>query len=190
MSGRHPDNPWNDETEARLRTLWSEGHSTAEIGRRMGISKNGIVGKAHRLNLPTRASPIIRDGRPRVRKDPLPRAVRESAARLPALVSVAMPPPPEPPRLSEKSVANLSRAGLAPQLVVTEPAPAVTLSKVRCCWPMWGHGKPTHQYCGEPSRLGKPYCPTHHAVAFTKLQNDGGDMAPWVRRDEGLRVAP
>ncbi len=36
----------------------SEGHSTAEIGRRMNASKNAIVGKAHRLVLPARPSPI------------------------------------------------------------------------------------------------------------------------------------
>ena len=51
---------WNEETIARLRALWAEGLSTAEIGRRMGISKNAVVGKAHRLNLPARASPIRR----------------------------------------------------------------------------------------------------------------------------------
>ena len=45
---------WNDETIARLRAFWAEGLSTAEIGRRMGVSKNAVVGKAHRLNLPAR----------------------------------------------------------------------------------------------------------------------------------------
>ena len=41
-----------------LRALWDEGHSTAEIGWRMGLSKNAVVGKAHRLNLRARPSPI------------------------------------------------------------------------------------------------------------------------------------
>ena len=44
-----------------LRMLWGEGHSTAEIGRRMGLTKNTIIGAAHRLDLPPRESPIIRD---------------------------------------------------------------------------------------------------------------------------------
>ena len=53
------DYDWTDDaTIATLRRLWSEGHSTAEIGRRMGISKNAVVGKAHRLDLPGRRSPI------------------------------------------------------------------------------------------------------------------------------------
>ncbi|QCE32664.1 GcrA cell cycle regulator [Acetobacteraceae bacterium] len=49
---------WTDEVIERLKTLWAEGHSTAEIGRRLGTTKNAVVGKAHRLKLPTRPSPI------------------------------------------------------------------------------------------------------------------------------------
>ena len=49
---------WTDESITRLRDLWQEGHSTAEIGRRMLITKNAVVGKAHRLTLPPRPSPI------------------------------------------------------------------------------------------------------------------------------------
>lgn len=51
---------WAEETVARLRMLWDEGFSTAEIGRRLGVSKNAVVGKAHRLDLPARPSPIRR----------------------------------------------------------------------------------------------------------------------------------
>ncbi|WP_239451492.1 GcrA family cell cycle regulator, partial [Elioraea rosea] len=51
---------WTEEAIATLRQLWAEGLSTAEIGRRMGISKNAVVGKAHRLNLAARPSPIRR----------------------------------------------------------------------------------------------------------------------------------
>ena len=63
---------WTAEAIERLKALWAEGHSTAEIGRRMGISKNAVVGKAHRLNLPARPSPIRRDAVPR--PAPVPRA--------------------------------------------------------------------------------------------------------------------
>ncbi len=49
---------WNDQAISTFRTLWDAGHSTAEIGRHMGVTKNAIVGKAHRLDLPARSSPI------------------------------------------------------------------------------------------------------------------------------------
>ncbi len=54
---------WTDDVIATLRHLWKEGHSTAGIGRRVGVSKNAIVGKAHRLDLPRRPSPIVRPER-------------------------------------------------------------------------------------------------------------------------------
>jgi len=43
---------WNEEAVSLLRTLWDEGHSTAEIGRRIGVSKGAVTGKARRLKLP------------------------------------------------------------------------------------------------------------------------------------------
>lgn len=51
---------WTEETISRLRALWDEGLSTAEIGRQLSITKNAVVGKAHRLGLPSRPSPIRR----------------------------------------------------------------------------------------------------------------------------------
>ncbi len=51
---------WTDAVILSLRALWDEGLSTAEIGRRLGVTKNAVVGKAHRLVLPARPSPIRR----------------------------------------------------------------------------------------------------------------------------------
>jgi len=51
MSNRSDPIEWTPEVVLSLRQLWDEGHSTAEIGRRLGVSKNAVVGKAHRLDL-------------------------------------------------------------------------------------------------------------------------------------------
>ncbi len=136
---------WNDETIGRLRMLWSDGHSTAEIGRRLGVSKNAIVGKAHRLELPARPSPIRRDGslglpsRPAIRRvagptlPPLPSAERPAAAAHRRSDAVrAEPSRPEPARTelaqselaqSELAQSELSRSDLAQaELARSEPA--------------------------------------------------------------------
>jgi GcrA cell cycle regulator len=47
-------NDWTPERTAALIALWSEDLSTAEIGRRLGITKNAVIGKVHRLGLPHR----------------------------------------------------------------------------------------------------------------------------------------
>ena len=75
---------WPEERIARLRVLWGEGHSIAEIGRRLGFTKSAVVGKARRLDLPERPSPIRRGGPGP--KPPKPR--RAGATTLPPLPSL------------------------------------------------------------------------------------------------------
>lgn len=45
---------WTPERTAALIALWDEELSTSEIGRRLGITKNAVIGKVHRLGLPKR----------------------------------------------------------------------------------------------------------------------------------------
>jgi biotin operon repressor len=49
---RPPYASWPANHVARLRLLWRRGLSTAEIGRLLGVSKNAVVGKIDRLELP------------------------------------------------------------------------------------------------------------------------------------------
>ncbi len=49
---------WSEENVAKLEELWDQYLSTAEIGRILGTTKNAVVGKAHRLGLPKRQSPV------------------------------------------------------------------------------------------------------------------------------------
>lgn len=62
---------WTDERIKLLKKLWQNGTSTVEIGRALGISKNAVVGKVHRLELPPRPSPLKSEG-----KKPLKRPVK------------------------------------------------------------------------------------------------------------------
>jgi len=50
--------PWTPERDQQLTADWDAGFTTAEIGARMGISKNSVIGRAHRLMLAPRGSPI------------------------------------------------------------------------------------------------------------------------------------
>ncbi len=49
---------WTPLKISALIALWNEGLSTSEIGNRLGVTKNAVVGKVHRLGLPKRNSPI------------------------------------------------------------------------------------------------------------------------------------
>lgn len=49
---------WTDEWIEQLRKLWDDGLSAAQIAQRIPVSRNAILGKAHRLGLSLRPSPI------------------------------------------------------------------------------------------------------------------------------------
>jgi hypothetical protein len=47
---------WTRDRVALLRQLWDQGLTVVEIGRRMGLNKNQVIGKKGRLQLPCRAA--------------------------------------------------------------------------------------------------------------------------------------
>jgi GcrA cell cycle regulator len=171
---------WTEETIARLRELWDEGHSTAEIGRRMGISKNAVVGKAHRLNLEGRPSPIRREGdaepqpvsvRRRVTGPTLPPLTAALPATLPlaAAPDSAPAPVPAPPPVP-RPAAVAARAEMAkPQLVV--PVPVRPVRTHSCCWPLGDPGTRSFRFCDAGATQGKPYCAEHAAIAYVKVRD-------------------
>lgn len=161
---------WNEETIARLRALWAEGLSTAEIGRRMGVSKNAVVGKAHRLNLPARPSPIRRDAGGSAPRAPAPRRV--TGPTLPPLSAQVAPAPvvQAAPVVAARPVVE---APVRQPVVRAAPYRPQRLST--CCWPIGEPGTKSFRFCDADSLAGKPYCSEHAAQAYVKVRD---------RRDE------
>ena len=158
---------WTEETIARLRELWAEGHSTAEIGRRMGISKNAVVGKAHRLNLPARPSPILRDHAAAPPRPPMPRRI--TGPTLPSLAGVATAPLPRP------VAAEAQPEPPKPQPV--RPVTARALRPQTCCWPLGEPGTRTFHFCDAEALPGKPYCAAHAAIAYVRVRDKRDEAA-------------
>lgn len=75
---------WSDERVDILKKLWGEGKTAAEIAKQLGegVTRNAVIGKAHRLKLSSRLSPIQQNTkkkkvdsapRPVVRRTPQPK---------------------------------------------------------------------------------------------------------------------
>ena len=89
---------WTDERIEQLKTMWTKGMTASQIAEELGgVSRNAVIGKAHRLGLQSRPSPVkANDGEDApARKPAAPRAKPTPAA--PAAVPVAKAPP-APPR--------------------------------------------------------------------------------------------
>jgi GcrA cell cycle regulator len=172
---------WTEELIARLRALWDEGHSTAEIGRGLGISKNAVVGKAHRLNLPARPSPIRREPGA---EPPRPRRVARGPT-LPPLAPVAAglsrppgsPRPALPARFAPAAAVVVDpgqESGAAPRPV---RAPRPFARTIACCWPLGEPGTPDFRFCGGDAIPGKPYCVEHAQLAYVRVRERRDDAA-------------
>jgi GcrA cell cycle regulator len=50
---------WTEERVSALQQLWAQGLSASQIAERLGsVTRNAVIGKAHRLGLAARPSPI------------------------------------------------------------------------------------------------------------------------------------
>jgi GcrA cell cycle regulator len=148
---------WPEATIAQLKTLWADGYSTPEIGRRLGLTKNAVVGKAHRLGLPARPSPIKRDGRPK-RPNTAAKITISVASVEDGVVDAPAPTPAiEPPAILALSVAVINCAPTPPRPVTMRAAPLC------CCqWPSGTVGTPEFRFCGaDVIGPGRPYCAEH-----------------------------
>ena len=82
---------WTDERIERLKKMWADGATASQIADELGgVSRNAVIGKAHRLGLEQRPSPV----KPGEEKDKegRRRAARQAAPRAEA------PPPRRPPQ--------------------------------------------------------------------------------------------
>jgi GcrA cell cycle regulator len=138
---------WNIENVDRLRELWDQGLPTAQIGKLLGFTKNAVVGKAHRIGLERRPSPIRRTA---VKPD-------RKKARSPVM-----------PKLNfetSKEITNIPIKELSTfQPVVKNPFTNTT--KRGCEWPEGHPDESGFHFCGKERFEDKPYCLDHCAVAY------------------------
>ena len=166
---------WTDERIETLKGLWEKGLTASQIADKLGnVSRNAVIGKAHRLGLKSRPSPVKGEA------DIAPKAgtPRKPAAK--AQPAAAPENPPAAPRGAAVAPAP-SAASLAPKpLAVRAALPAapmkprapgekVTLLDLNdkiCKWPIGHPGETDFQFCGKPANPGFPYCMGHCAEAY------------------------
>lgn len=146
---------WTDDRIELLRKSWESGMTASQIAEMLGegISRNAVIGKAHRLGLQSRPSPV-KNGEPHA----------EEAAPAPAAAAPAAPAP------ARTDPAAAARAAPARKAARAAARPARTtlleLSEKVCKWPIGHPGEPDFHFCGKPSNPSFPYCAEHCAVAY------------------------
>lgn len=195
---------WNDTRVARLKKLWSEGRSAAEIAADLGcgVTRNGVIGKVHRLGLSGRDQAA----KPRaVVAVPAPPKVRTKHRATSALVPGSHPPKPSKPAVVFGALPSLSPADRddlrekhrmtgqaaiksASRKIVDSPNARPFLeARGGCKWPI--ETDDGMDMCCNPITRGS-YCTGHAAIAYTGIpqrQNlTNGKAAAFLARNDGV----
>jgi GcrA cell cycle regulator len=161
---------WTDERVALLKRMWGEGKTAAEIAKELGgITRNAVIGKAHRLKLSNRVSPIQQDNKKAA--PPVAAPVRERAA----VVAPVIP-----------------RSMTAAEMAIRSKGVKMTELKDRMCrWPLGDPRDADFHFCGGTGVPGLPYCPEHAKMAYQaartrtlQAEDFDGDHHPQVAEEE------
>lgn len=162
MIGSEESMSWTDERVALLKRLWCEGKTAAEIAKELGnVSRNAVIGKAHRLKLSNRVSPIQQNKKPA--------AAPAAAAR----------PQAQPPEIRiQKAAAQDNRKSVS----------LMELKANECRWPLGDPREQAFGFCGYRAIPGLPYCPEHAKTAYQAASRNrilkAEDLEADVTREE------
>ena len=117
---------WTEERIQTLKTMWEGGQTASQIAEALGgVSRNAVIGKAHRLGLQSRPSPVV----PKEAEAKAPAAAAAPprapapppVAAAPAPVAAPPPPPPAAPAAPAPVVARSSEP--KPITITTDLSP-------------------------------------------------------------------
>lgn len=128
---------WTDERIDTLKTMWEKGLTASQIAESLGgVSRNAVIGKAHRLGLQARPSPVKAND-PEVKtaaaapKAPAPKVEPVAPPPPPAAKATATPrPAPAAPIAAPVAVEAEPVADIADEEPAVEKAPAVIMRSV------------------------------------------------------------
>lgn len=177
---------WTDEMVNDLRKMWAEGLTTGEIGKRLGVSKNSIVGKVHRLGLSGRPSPIKKKEESQTPAAAKPaKAPEEKKIKPKAAPTPAPAPKKEAPKAETPKTEPDKKVFTAPKIeekteVQHQPQPVkqpqshggktmlVDLDNHTCRWPLGDPKDENFHFCGRKIHIGQTYCEEHANIAYVK----------------------
>lgn len=179
---------WTDERINTLKKMWGAGKSASEIAEKLGgVTRNAVIGKAHRLGLSGRPSPIKKVAAKKTATSsaaPAKKAAAPKAAApvakpkvVPAVKRVAAAPvkapvaapvvrpaanaPGKPPEIIQ--LAALANASSQPDGSIIS---ILELNERTCRWPVGDPKDANFGYCGSSVYMAHPYCAEHVAIAF------------------------
>tara|TARA_B110001450_G_scaffold249035_1_gene265914 strand:+ start:72 stop:569 length:498 start_codon:yes stop_codon:yes gene_type:complete len=136
---------WNEEKVAKLKELWGKGNTASQIAEIIGgISRNAVIGKAHRLNLSSKIKARSALSNQNFKNNTEDNSLKQRRGRKSKFQSLIIEKDFEP----------------------ENPKKLEELDETSCKWPV-GHPEENNFYfCGRSSLKDFSYCKLHLLYAY------------------------
>lgn len=160
---------WTPATLNKMKALLEKGMSTSEIGKKIGMSKNAVVGKLNRLGWNNKSVANANKKAP-AKKEIVIKvkpAKKDNVKKVPANTAktkkVTAPSPKAP---ANKTTGTSKKNLVAHQHMIQHAVELAMLRPDQCRWPIGNPDSENFHFCGAKVFPGKPYCYEHCRAAY------------------------
>ncbi len=177
---------WDSGMLKKLKALVGKGLSTSEMGKKLGMSKNAVVGKLNRLGWNAKASDTASKKSSKTKKET--KVVAKKPAKITSIKKVA----DKKTKVTTKKVKETKKPQVKPsvkgdtnaktvvktaskktkkdlalhELLIQHALQMASLKPNQCRWPIGDPDSENFHFCGETVFTGKPYCYEHCRQAY------------------------
>ena len=136
---------WTDEKVAKLKELWGKGSTASQIAEIIGgISRNAVIGKAHRLNLSAKIKTRAATSNQNFENSQEEKSIKNKRTRKSKFKSLIIDKDFEP----------------------ENPKQLEELDETLCKWPIGHPDEKSFYFCGRSSLKDFSYCKLHLLYAY------------------------
>lgn len=171
---------WDSTALKKLKALTGKGLSTSEIGKRLGMSKNAIVGKLNRLGWNAKAGGTnVADDKKADAKKTTPKkttvkktesvkktVTKKTETKTTEKKTVAKVIAPKETTIKKTDSKTNAKNLAVHQRIIQHSLEMANLKPNQCRWPIGDPDSEHFHFCGETVFVGKPYCYEHCKQAY------------------------
>jgi len=168
---------WDSGMLKKLKALVGKGLSTAEMGKKLGMSKNAVVGKLNRLgwNVKSGDAEPEKPVKTKTKKtateaaDKKTKPVKETKKSVKETVKEKKSKVKADAKKTKtvKTASKKTKKDLAlHELLIQHALQMANLKQNQCRWPIGDPDSDNFHFCGETVFAGKPYCYEHCRQAY------------------------